>query len=443
MSTAAHEPVSDGLRLDQAPPLSIPFSFFAAAPLFLLAAGALLLWSGQVIVLSRYMPQTIALTHLVTLGVLSTMIFGSLYQMAPVVAASPVQALGFSRVVIVALVLGVASFVFSLLGAVPIVMYGAMAALSVAWLGFLWPVGVALLRSPAGRDPTVQGMRLALAAALVVWFFGVWMAHGHSAGRFPGPRAWFMSVHLGLALLCFVGCLIVAVSFQVLPMFYLVQAPTLPRRRALIGCCGASALVSSLLLAASMLTRPEQAARIAALLPYVFLPAALAVWILHPAWTLRALSARKRRRRDATLDLWTLGLGLGPVTFGLALASALGDDPRLELGFGFVALFGWALSIVHGMLYRIGPFLIWFHRLSPWVGIAKVPPASKLLPERELRAGFWVHVALLACGAAAVVLRSGLLARLTGLLVCVLAGLLVRGVWALLRYRPPAGLAPR
>ena len=47
-------------------------------------------------------------------------------------------------------------------------------------------------------------------------------------------------------------------------------------------------------------------------------------------------------------------------------------DERLLFGFRLLILNGSAVAITDGMLYKIVPFLIWFHRFSILVGKVKV-----------------------------------------------------------------------
>ena len=49
-----------GLSLDQAPPIRVPFAFFLAAPFFVMLAGALLLWQGEAVLLTRWSPGALA-----------------------------------------------------------------------------------------------------------------------------------------------------------------------------------------------------------------------------------------------------------------------------------------------------------------------------------------------------------------------------------------------
>ena len=65
------------LTLEQTPPLSVPFRFFLTAPLFGILAALLLLGSDPTIFSSRWSLEVIMLTHLLTLGFISRVIFGA------------------------------------------------------------------------------------------------------------------------------------------------------------------------------------------------------------------------------------------------------------------------------------------------------------------------------------------------------------------------------
>jgi hypothetical protein len=84
-------------------------------------------------------------------------------------------------------------------------------------------------------------------------------------------------------------------------------------------------------------------------------------------------------------------------------------------------LLGFAMSLMHGMLYKIVPFLVWFHLFR---GGAKggVPNMKEIIPETWMWRHLWLHrstllAALFApwCNAAAWLVAVGLL--LQGLLL--------------------------
>jgi hypothetical protein len=89
------------------------------------------------------------------------------------------------------------------------------------------------------------------------------------------------------------------------------------------------------------------------------------------------------------------------------------------------------------MLTRIVPFLVWFHRFSPLVGLVPVPSLRGLLPDRWTRRGFVVHVASVLAGIAAIVSGADWLARLTGLLLMATAAQLGHSIFHVLRQPVP------
>jgi hypothetical protein len=146
-------------------------------------------------------------------------------------------------------------------------------------------------------------------------------------------------------------------------------------------------------------------------------PAALVAWLIHPALILRNISLRKRKRSDASLLFWRAGLISALLMIPITLAALWLPGPHWQVLFGWVAIWGWAAMIMHGMLSRIVPFLVWFHRYSPLVGLEPVPSMRSLLSQRRIQAGFALHSSSLVLGVAAILLQADILARLTGLVL--------------------------
>lgn len=156
---------------------------------------------------------------------------------------------------------------------------------------------------------------------------------------------------------------------------------------------------------------PAQLAAIAAL------PAAVVIWLLHPALILRNISQRKRKRSDASLLFWKTGLGIAMLIIPIAAAVLFLPEPRWQVLFGWVAIWGWAGLIMHGMLGRIVPFLVWFHRYSARVGLEPTPSMRSLLSQQRIKTGFVLHLSSVVLGAIAILAQADWLARLTGLLL--------------------------
>jgi hypothetical protein len=92
--------------------------------------------------------------------------------------------------------------------------------------------------------------------------------------------------------------------------------------------------------------------------------------------------------------------------------------------------------IIHGMLTRIVPFLVWFHRFASLVGEVPVPSTRSLLPDRWTRLGFGLHLASVVAGVAGIASGAGLLIQLTGLLVLATALSLGRSLIHVVLKRP-------
>jgi hypothetical protein len=274
-------------------------------------------------------------------------------------------------------------------------------------------------------------MRVAVLSLVIVTLTGLAMARGFAGDAFPANRMLWVQIHLTLAFLGWVGGLIMALSWQVIPMFYLASTVSKTRRQWLLGLLMLGLILPLVSVYTDGLTSgfltPGQLAGIAAL------PAAIVIWLLHPVLLLRNLSQRKRKRGDASLLFWKAGLSAALLMIPIATAILLLPDPRWQILFGWIAIWGWAGMIMHGMLTRIVPFLVWFHRHSALVGLAPVPSMRSLLSQTRIKMGFILHLGSVISGIAAIYLQLSLLAQLTGLLLAAtalnLAGMLIHVLW--------------
>jgi hypothetical protein len=118
---------------------------------------------------------------------------------------------------------------------------------------------------------------------------------------------------------------------------------------------------------------------------------------------------------------------------------ALSQSPAVVLAIGIGLVLGAAVSFLNGMLYKIVPFLSWFHlqnrQLATMCMTVQVPNMKQLLPDRAAHRQFWVHLAALLLLLAAVlqprwfVYPAGVLLSLSSLL------LWLNLVRVVLRYR--------
>ncbi|MBZ0106072.1 MAG: hypothetical protein K8H84_10630 [Sulfuricella denitrificans] len=381
------------LSLDQAPPILVPLRFFLSAPLFSIAAALLLLWQGPDMLLSRWHPALLGATHMLTLGFLGLIMMGAIMQMLPVVAGTPVRhplwAAGFIHT------LGTAGIILLCSGLImgsQTALRIALPLLGISLLAFATLI-IFTLRLAQAQNMTARAMRLAALILAATAILGLALLSNHAYSWWLETRETFTNLHLSWGLLGWVGILVVGVAFQVVPMFQLTPAYPGFMTRWL-----APALFL-LLLALSLSTG----------VPALRLPLGIAVasgMALFAITTLRLQNQRKRKMPDVTMSFWRGGM------FSLLLAIALwltgqvfslGENGKYELLLGLLMIVGFAMSLVNGMLYKIVPFLVWFHlqsRRKPGDPVA--PNVRQILPEIRTRRQMWLHFAAFAALVAAV-----------------------------------------
>ncbi|MBI2378102.1 MAG: hypothetical protein HYV07_29135 [Deltaproteobacteria bacterium] len=376
------------LSPDQGPPLSIPMSFFLSAPVSLSAAGLLLLVRADDGIATSFAQSNVALVHLGALGFLLFVIAGAMYQLLPVAAGALVPFVRLAHLVHALLVAGTGALVLAQWQLLPRLFAYGSGLLGAAFLLWLAPSAHALAKSRMSH-PTAWGLRLAIASILAAATLGLRMAMARAGIDLPGDFLTIRMTHAALGPIVFVGGLIASVSWQVIPMFFLAAQP--PRWLPKVVMAGVLASLIGLVIMAFFAV-PSWAVTIAAA------PAAIAVWLIQPAWTARALRARKRKRPDATLLGWWISIALSPLCLVAGAIAGLSDRPTPPIVWGVLVLWGQAGLLVHAMLTRIVPFLVYLHKSAPLVATHRVRSAKELLPDREVRIGVAIHAASLILG---------------------------------------------
>lgn len=425
------------LSLDQAPPISIPFRFFITAPLFGLAAGLLLLIYGPSLLLTRWSPMTLGLTHLITLGMLAMVMCGALLQMLPVLAGSRVPAVvPVGKTCHLFITAGTGLLVFSFItGGDSANLFG-LISLAVGIGLFFFAIAVALLRVKQVTH-TVTAMRLALVAFLITLMFGLLLGSGVLGAIGFGHIAPLVDVHLGWGLLGWIGLLLVGISYQVVPMFQVTPEYPMQIRRYLAPAIFLALLIWSVLMLGVIFNW------FSAIVPRLWMLLILPGYMLYAVVTLRLQRQRKRRVPDITMQFWRNGMI--SILLGVAIwiagnvSEVIANSPQYHLLLGVCLVVGAGLSLVNGMLYKIVPFLSWFHlqnrQLSLMCMTVQVPNMKEFISDKAARLQFNCYFLSLLFLFAAVI-KPAWFAHLAGLLFLISNLLLFKNLaMAMSRFR--------
>lgn len=377
------------LSFDQAPPLTIPLRYFLSAPLFSLAAAVLLLFHGTDALASRWSPFTLALTHLLTLGFLAMAMIGALLQILPVVAGVLIPWPDrTARGVHVLLTCGTTLLAAAFWWSQPVLFEVALLLLGGAfgWLLAACAIGFWLARRVV-PTATVSAIRMAVCALLIAVTLGATLA-GAFAWRLELPLMLLTELHVAWGLLGWVGLLIVGVAFQVIPMFQVT--PHYPRPLArwlplalflLLMLWSAAAVVSP--------NGPSWLKDASAIL-------LLAGVMLFALTTLYLLSRRTRPKPDATTLFWRTAMTSLFACTLIWLMQVAGYAEPMPITLGVLFVYGFGYSAVNGMLYKIVPFLVWYHLQDTQAAQRRAVPGVKaILSDRVAVRQFWSHFAAL------------------------------------------------
>ena len=371
------------LSLQQAPPFSVPARFLVSAPLFGLIAALVLLWSGPDILSHRWTPEILAVTHFLTLGFLAMSMLGAMMQLMPVLMGMVIpRPVLFSSIIHTPLFLGSLSLGMAWLLQINQLFIVAMVLLGFSFTAFIAVAIDRLLRSDS-RHVTRDMMMLALLALLITASLGIYLSMGHSVQTFPLARQ-LTDLHLSWGLFGWVLLLIMAVAYQVIPMFQITdEYPVLHQRW--MGWAVFTALTGL------SLTHiwPMETIR---LLSTILLAGCLLIFSLTTLWVLHK---RRRQLVDSTMRFWQLAMiSLLSLTLAWSIPTLMHLDLPVFLP-GVLMIHGFAMTTINGMMYKIIPFIIWLHLSVHNKNLrdkgkrksqVKVPHMRKIIPEA---AGHW------------------------------------------------------
>ena len=395
-----------GLAASKAPPFMLPGEHFTAAVLFLVlgAIGAVVI-APDLAAGAFPSPRVVGVTHLFTLGWITTSIMGALYQFLPVALGEPIRSVRAAHLGFCLYVPGFTGFVTGLLfGSTTLLTLGALP-LGAGVLVFAVNLGATLRRAPR-RDVTwwaLAGADLFLVVTLVL---GLALAGNLRWPYLGGSRLLALGTHLHIALGGWALLVMVGVAHRLMPMFLLSHGA---------GDRFAWAAVALLAGGAGTLALGHHGPPIVSR----WLPAALLASGLV-AFLVQARQFYRHRRRPALDPGMRLAAGaLGVLAIGLALAwpAVLTDGPaHLATAYVVVLVLGISLFVA-AHYYKIVPFLVWYHRFGPLAGKRQVPTVSELYSARHATAAGTLLVLGTLTLATAVALGVPLGARIGALLL--------------------------
>ena len=414
---AARPPVAPAAGAGLAPAansIRLAAEHFAASILYLVAGAVGLVWIAPELAMGMYpSPHVAGITHLFTLGWITTTIFGALAQLLPVALGAPIRSTRVGHASFFTFVPGAGLFAAGVASSWLVLEHIGIGLITI---GIILEVGniAASLPRAKNRDVTWGAVIIAISFLASTLVLGVILLHNLHSGFIADARLTTLATHLHVALVGWVLVMIVGVSHRLLPMFLLAHgADTRWTARAL-----ALLTAGVLTLASGIITR---------FAPAVWLGAALIdggigcfIWQAYSFYRVRV-----RRKIDVGMRF------AGTAISFLAIAAVLGSTlvvvgpthARLATMYITVGLLGGIVLYVAGLFYKIVPLLAWTARFRGKMGKGPVPTVAQMFSAKvaHVQLGFMaLGVVLLAVGigaAAPHVTRCGAVLFLVGVIL--------------------------
>lgn len=408
------------------PPLRLPAEHFAAALIFFVLGGAGLVWVAPALAAGAFADLRVAaVTHLFTLGWITMVILGVLYQFLPVHVGAPFRSETLAHATFFGLAAGVLALAGGLaLGRADVFVPGAVltGAALVAYVGHL---AVTLPRAEERGLTwwTVAGGGFFLLATIAL---GVLLTLNLRSGIL-GSRFLVVGLHLHIAAAGWILLVIIGVAHELMPTFLRSSGVTDLPARAAAGLVAAGSAVLSLV---------HHAVGVE-----MMVPAGGAIALGTACFLLQAGLHHRASRTPGLgppMGMATVGLGL------LALALVAGPPamargpaaPRLAVAYVVLLVPGAFSLFVAGHACKIAPTLVWSRRFGPVAAERDVPGPAELVEPGPIR----LATALLALGVlglgAAVLAGSGTAARASALLYAIGAAMVAWQLIGVLLRRP-------
>ncbi len=362
-----------GLTLDQAPPYRVPLRYYITSAVYLVVFSVLELMYLKG-VYSRFEYELIATIHALTIGFFAQVMFGSSFQMLPVILGTPYENVKRDANIVYGLLnIGVVLFIAGFLTNITPLIHTGGTSLLIGFLYFAY-ISFSTVFESADKSDIVQNFAAAYAMLFIASVFGFMAILGHS-GVFDAVK--FGDIHMAFMLLGYLFILIVAVSMKIIPMFFVAKEfPKILKEKFYI------LNIVFLFLFLFFRIGSDDKYKI-----FIILSALLV--IVFSIFSLKHIYQRRRARKDLTITFWyfsMINIIVGLIIFIVNFFV----DVDLSVFVGFFILFGGVYSLVNGMLYKIVPFLTWFHLSSNFVMEAEM---NDVIEQRYMRYQFYIYIA--------------------------------------------------
>jgi hypothetical protein len=420
-------------------------SYFALALACLLSALALMAAGFGYPAADVAAPRTLLVVHLITIGWLSLLMCGALFQFVPVLIARPLHSEGLPLPSLVCLVSGL---LLLECGFLHLAGWPGPAWSVLPWGGALLALGFGLVIYNLGRTLwagrplglparfVAVGLASLAATALLGFAFALFFGGVGGSPLLAEITVEGVPLHAVAGLGGWLTVTAMGVSYRLLAMFMLAPELEGPGSRAALWF-GAAALAAAIIggvAAIGMGFGPR--------------------WALDAGGFLGLVAAglygrdmrqlyRRRKRRVIELNSRMAGVALAHLGAAVLLLVALAASGTLGRHVGalvFLTVFGWLTGLGLAKLYKIVAFLTWLECYGPVLGKVDTPRVQDLVAEPRARPGFRVYFVATDLAVLALLAEMPDFARVWTMVMLLAVGMIARELLRIRRLADVPGM---
>lgn len=366
----------------------IIIAHYISAALFFLAIAILLVFSSESFIGHYFHPKILAITHITTLGWISFIIIGSLYQLVPVISNKKIFSPMVSLVTYLCVSIGTVLLAFSF------------------WIfdtGFLIQTAAGLLFMGITlflinilltvRQSKENNIEMDFIQASIFWFWltafiGALLAFNFQYAFLPKEHLYYLKIHAHIGLIGWFLCLIIGVSSKLIPMFLLsgkLNTNYLSYCYYLINFGLLGFIIDAL-----FLNGLERAPI------YTIIILSGIVFFLY--FISNAFKTRARKKIDINLKHTYISfffIAIPIILWGILKFKVIADkqiELQISSAIVFSLLFGFITLLILGQTFKNLAFIVWLKKYQEISGKEKTPLPKDLYSEKLATAQLYLFI---------------------------------------------------
>lgn len=376
---------SESIVSAYAPPFKLVAKYFIAAIVSFVLLNFLLLLNYSEIVGHHFNPKILSINHVATLGWITMIIFGAMFQLVPVVLETKLFSEKLAEIQFWIYLPGVIGLVYCFwVFDTGINMTFSAVLLNLAMFIFSFNI-IITMKSVKKWNVTAWYLAAAIFYLIVTAIAGLLLAINLWTPYVKLDHLQYLNLHAHIAFIGWVSMVIMGVSFKLIPMFTLSHGFPLTNAKLAFWILNVGLLGISTIMHYKDTT----------FLYYIF-TGLIVLGIIFFLLQIRIIFKNRIRKK------YDIGIKFSVVAYlMLGLTTILGtfiafvdyqSIINLTLIYGYMIIFGYISMLIVGQMYKIVPFLVWYHKYSSKVGLEPVPMLKDMFNEMFAQIEFYLMI---------------------------------------------------